>query len=70
MRLEGIVDTNETDFAVEAGTTSTNDARNVVQGHASNSVEDGAVAATIGGGGFDSGTTDERALLNRQTALS
>ncbi len=30
LRLEGVLDTDETDFVVEAGTTSTEEARNVV----------------------------------------
>jgi len=54
-RIEGAVDTNGTDFVVEAGTTSTDDAKNVVMGHESNEATSGTVAATISGGGFDTG---------------
>jgi len=59
-RIEGDVDTNGTAFVVEAGTQSTGlgEARNVVLGHTSNSVEDGAIAATVSGGGFDDGSSD------------
>ncbi|PSQ49581.1 hypothetical protein BRD19_03605, partial [Halobacteriales archaeon SW_7_65_23] len=57
-RIEGVIDTNETDFVVEAGTQSTEDAQNVVLGHASNVVTGGAVGATISGGGYDSGSID------------
>jgi hypothetical protein len=56
-KIEGVLDTAGTDFVVEAGTTSTNDARNVLQGHASNQITDGAVGAVIAGGGSDDGTT-------------
>jgi hypothetical protein len=63
--IEGRVDTNETDFVVEAGTQSTEDAQNVVLGHASNAVTGGADGATISGGGFDDGLTD---LSNEVTA--
>jgi len=56
--IGGTIDTNETDFVVEAGTQSTRQAQNVVLGHASNAVTDGAVGATISGGGYDSGSTD------------
>jgi hypothetical protein len=59
LKLEGLVDTNETDFVVETGDTSTPSARNVIQGHASNVVTDGAEGATIAGGGFDDGSTVE-----------
>jgi hypothetical protein len=58
VRIDGAVRTNGTDFTVEAGTTSTGDARNVVLGHASNTVADGIEAVTIAGGGFDDGSTD------------
>jgi hypothetical protein len=58
--IEGVLDTNETDFEVAAGTTSTDDARNVVLGHAFNDVLDGAVGGTISGGGWDNGTTARR----------
>lgn len=54
--MEGMLDTAETDFVVEAGTTTTGDAQNVVQGHSSNEVQDGAVGAVIGGGGHDDDT--------------
>jgi hypothetical protein len=60
-RIKGIVDTNGTDFVVEAGTQSTVNAENVVLGHASNAVTGGAVGAggaTISGGGRDDGSTD------------
>ena len=56
-RIEGAIDTNETDFVVEAGTQSTDHAQNVVLGHASNA--GGAVGATISGGGYDDGSTDQ-----------
>ena len=56
-RIEGLLDTNETDFVVDAGTTATRDAQNVVLGHTSNEVRDGAVGATVGGGGLDDGST-------------
>jgi len=59
VRIEGTVDTNDTDFVVEAGSTARSDATNVVLGHASNTVQDGAVGATIGGGGQDDGTTPD-----------
>jgi hypothetical protein len=49
--IEGTLDTAETDFEVAAGTTTTNDGANVFVGHASNAVEDGAVGATVVGGG-------------------
>jgi hypothetical protein len=51
------VDTTGSDFKLTAGTTSTNDATNVVLGHASNDVTDSAIGATVGGGGFDDGST-------------
>lgn len=54
--IEGMPDTAETDFVVEDGTTTTGDALNVVQGHSSNAVQDGAVGAVIGGGGHDDDT--------------
>jgi len=38
---------NETDFVVEAGTTATSDATNLVPGHASNAVTVSAVGATV-----------------------
>ncbi|QCC50851.1 tail fiber domain-containing protein [Halapricum salinum] len=55
MRLAGILDTDETDFRVQAGTTSTKEGQNVILGHASNHVADAVVGATIGGGGWDDG---------------
>lgn len=58
--VEGVLDTAETDFIVEAGTTSTEDARNVVLGHAFNDVIDGAVGGTVSGGGFDDGSAARR----------
>lgn len=57
-KIKGTVDTDATDFTVEAGTTSTGDARNVVLGHAANHVQDGAVGATISGGGYGDATND------------
>ena len=59
-RIDGTIDTNETDFVVDAGTTATGDATNVVLGHASNEVLNGAVGAVIGGGGDDDGDTSEQ----------
>lgn len=56
-KIAGILDTTGTDFVVETGTQATQDARNVVQGHASNRVTDGAVGAVVGGGGYDDGST-------------
>lgn len=41
------------DFTLVTGTRATGDARNVVQGHASNAVQNGVVGGTIAGGGFD-----------------
>lgn len=61
-RIKGVVDTDETDFVVEAGTTATSDATNVVHGHASNSAS--GVGATIGGGGYDDGTTSRPNQVN------
>ena len=58
VRIDGTIDTNETDFIVEAGTQSTEDAQNVVLGHASNDVAGGTAAVTIAGGGKDDGSTD------------
>ena len=58
VRIDGTVLTNETDFTVEAGTQSTEDAQNVVLGHASNTVAGGTVAVTIAGGGYDDGSFD------------
>jgi len=63
IRIDGTITTNETDYIVEAGTTTTGDAQNVIQGHASNSVTDGAVGATIGGGGFDDGSSVEQNVV-------
>lgn len=60
VRIDGTIDTNETDFTVEAGTTTTADAKNVVLGHASNEVLNGAVGAVIAGGGDDDGDTSEQ----------
>jgi hypothetical protein len=57
--IEGLIDTLETDFVVNAGTTSTTDAQNVVLGHTSNEVRDDAVGATIGGGGRDDETATD-----------
>ena len=59
VRIDGTVLTNSTDFIVEAGTQLTNDAQNVVLGHASNTVASEAEAVTIAGGGFDNGSTDQ-----------
>jgi hypothetical protein len=56
-QIEGAIDTNDTDFVAEAGTQSTINARNVVMGHASNTVTS-VVGATITGGGKDDGGTD------------
>jgi hypothetical protein len=58
------VDTTSDDFTVAAGNTSTNDATNVVLGHESNDVIDGATGATIAGGGYDSGSTAERNVVS------
>jgi chaperonin cofactor prefoldin len=55
-RIDGVIDTNETDFTVEAGTSSTGAATNVVLGHAANDVLDGAVGTTIAGGGIYDGS--------------
>ena len=57
-RIDGTLLTNTTDFIVQTGTTATEDAQNIVAGHASNSVTDGAVGATIAGGGFNDGEFD------------
>ena len=62
--LDGTIDTNETDFIVEAGTPTTENAQNVVLGHASNTVVagpsfSGTEGVTIAGGGFDDGSTDD-----------
>lgn len=56
-KIGGVLDTASSDFTVEAGTTTSADARNVVLGHGSNTIQDSAVGASIGGGGFDDGTT-------------
>jgi hypothetical protein len=58
VRIDGTVLTNETDFTVEAGTQSTQNAQNVILGHASNTVADGTAGVTIAGGGQDDGSTD------------
>lgn len=58
-RIEGTVDTNETDFVVESGSTTTGDATNVIHGHASNRATSGVVGGVIGGGGYDDGSTVE-----------
>ena len=63
-RIDGDLLTNASDFTVQAGTTTTEDAQNIVAGHASNSVTDGAVGATIGGGGYDSGSTDRANVVH------
>ncbi|PSQ40266.1 hypothetical protein BRD13_00175 [Halobacteriales archaeon SW_5_70_135] len=57
-RIDGTLLTNASDFVVQTGTTTTEDAQNIVAGHASNSVTDSAVGATIAGGGFDDGEFD------------
>jgi hypothetical protein len=57
-RIEGVIDSAETDFVVEAGTTATSDATNVVLGHASNTATNGIVGAVVGGGGYDDGNSD------------
>jgi hypothetical protein len=62
VRIDGTVLTNETDFTVETGTQSTARAKNVVLGHASNTVAGptgGAEGVTIAGGGFDDGSVDD-----------
>jgi hypothetical protein len=58
VRIDGTVLTNETDFKVETGTQATNDAQNVILGHASNNVAEGIAGVTIAGGGYDSGSND------------
>jgi hypothetical protein len=63
-RVLGAVDTDGTAFTVLAGTTATSAARNVVVGHASNAVNDGAFGATIAGGGSDDGTSPEPNEVN------
>lgn len=45
------VDTEGSDFTVEAGPSSADDAENIVLGHAINGVTDGVVGGVIGGGG-------------------
>jgi len=67
-KIEGTIDTAETDFVVEAGTTNTVDATNVVMGHAQNSVADGVVGATIGGGGIYDGNTDQSHTVSNDVA--
>jgi len=60
--IEGVlevtdIDTAGSNFTVEAGTTATGEAGNVFLGHSSNSgLSNGG---TIGGGGFDNGSTDD-----------
>jgi hypothetical protein len=63
-RIDGTLLTNATDFTVQAGTTTTEDAQNIVAGHASNSVTDGAVGATIAGGGSDDGLIDRANVVH------
>jgi len=53
--LKGVLDTDEGDFVVEAGTTNTNRAQNIVMGHAGNSATN-TYGATISGGGEDDGS--------------
>jgi len=62
--LKGLLDTDETDFVVEAGTTNTNRAQNVVMGHAGNSATN-TYGVTISGGGEDDGS--DPALLHEVT---
>jgi len=50
-KIEGAIDTNETDFVVEAGTTNTDDATNVIMGHEKNSVSSLVDGGVICGGG-------------------
>ncbi|PSP60355.1 hypothetical protein BRC73_02540, partial [Halobacteriales archaeon QH_7_66_37] len=50
--------------ALELTAESGGEAGNVVAGHSSNSVVGGNVGATIGGGGFDDGTTDDSHTLD------
>ena len=50
--------------ALELTAESGGEAGNVVAGHSSNSVVGGNVGATIGGGGFDDGTTDKSHTLD------
>lgn len=59
VRIKGRIDTDETAFRVETGTTSTPKANNVILGHESNTVKDGATGVVIGGGGEDDGTSNE-----------
>lgn len=54
VRLGGTVE-SEADWRVVTGNKVTGHARNVVHGHSMNQVTDGAVGATIAGGGFDDG---------------
>jgi len=53
------VRTAGSDLRFRTGTTGTGDAANVVAGHGDNTVGDGAVGVTIGGGGFNDGNDDE-----------
>lgn len=63
VKIEGVVDTNGTDFVAEAGTLETIDAQNVVLGHGSNTATSGVVGAVVGGGGFDDGIQDDSNLV-------
>lgn len=64
VRIEGIVDTAETDFVVQAGTTATSAATNFVAGHSANRAADGVVGGTIAGGGYDDGSTHEPNIVH------
>ena len=63
-RIDGDLLTNATGFTVQAGTTTTEDAQNIVAGHASNRVTDSAVGATIAGGGYDDGSDDDANVVH------
>lgn len=63
--IEGVIDTDETDFVVEAGTVNSTDAQNVILGHADNKVSDGVVGATISGGGRNDGQSDRSNEVRR-----
>lgn len=56
------IDTNDADFTVETGPDSTGDSSAVVLGHESNAAS--SVGATVGGGGFDDGSTAKPNLAN------
>jgi len=64
-RIEGLLDTGETDFVVETGTTNSEIAQNVLMGHEGNEVTSGAKAATISGGGWDDGDSNTTTSLNK-----